>query len=488
MALPDELWQKVFQNLSVYQLFQVRLTCRHWNQIVRTNDSIMDKMILHFPPETILCSDREEFGALKSTHYNRIVLDRVTLLEPSSWWPMCCENLHTLTVINCNVLLEELLRMLELSKILKDLTVDFGDLKNVPEIKFQLKSLEKLNICGAAHPEVLKTLMDMCPKIMTLKLPYIGNTGKSLDKEVLELCIQFILSVKNTLQDLTVQGGQEDFWRSIISTIRNIPLKRLTSPLPSIKDQNILNELNELNIEALCVTNSLFSFLINPFGKKLQMLKELEVEISSDQPSGLYFDNLQELQHLKVKGGFHYTRSLTKLKSIELINHNSYLCLLWGNPNLNSIILRSCKIYSLTDFFTQCATLKTLHSIELSNVSEENKSTCFFKHLPHLKCLKLSACKMSTNFLKTTFTLCPNLEEVSLVHMENVNDEVLLKLFQKSGPSLKFFITSRLTPVSVRNIAKYCDKIEKITLYDEVPVEVIKELKCHRNVQIIHYK
>lgn len=262
MAIPDDLWQKVFQNLSVYQLFQVRLTSRQWNQIVRTSDSIMDKMILRFPPETILCSDSEEFGALKSTHYNRIVLDRVTLLEPSSWWPMCCENLHTLTVINCNVLLEELLRMLELSKNLKDLTVDFGDPENVPEIKFQLKSLEKLNICGAAHPEVLKTLMDMCPKIMTLKLPYIGNTGKSLDKEVLELCIQFILSVKNTLQDLTVQGGQEDFWRSIISTIKNIPLKRLTSPLPTIKayeDQNILDELNELNIEALCVTNSLFS-------------------------------------------------------------------------------------------------------------------------------------------------------------------------------------------------------------------------------------
>ncbi|XP_039436111.1 uncharacterized protein LOC120417940 [Culex pipiens pallens] len=490
MALPDELSQKVFQNLSVYQLFQVRLTCRHWNQIVRTNDSIMDKMILHFPPETILCSDSEEFGALKSTHYNRIVLDRVTLVEPSSWWPICCENLHTLTVINCNVLLEELLRMLELSKNLKDLTVDFGDLKNVPEIKFQLKSLEKLNICGAAHPEVLKTLMDMCPKIMTLKLPYIGNTGKSsLDKEVFELCIQFILSVKNTLQDLTVQGGQEDFWRSIISTIKNIPLKRLTSPLPTIKaykDQNTLNELNELNIEALCVTNSLFSFVINPFGKKLQMLKELEVEI--DPRSIIHFDNLQELQHLKVKGDFDHPRSLSKLKSIKLINYTLYENLFEGHPNLNSIILRASKIYSLTDFFTQCATLKTLHSIELSNVSEENKSTCFFKHFPHLKCLKLSACKMSTNFLKTTFTLCPNLEEVSLVHMENVNDEVLLKLFQKSGPSLKFFITSCLTAVSVRNIAKYCDKIEKITLYGEVPVEVIKKLKFHRNVQIIHRK
>lgn len=218
------------------------------------------------------------------------------------------------------------------------------------------------------------------------------------------------------------------------------------------------------------------------------MLKGLEVEISSNQRSNLCFGNLQELQHLKVKGEFHFIGSLTKLKSIELINHTRYVNLLDAHPNLNIIILRSSKIYSLTDFFTQCATLKTLHSIELSNVSEENKSTCFFEHFPHLKCLKLSACKMSTNFLKTTFTLCPNLEEVSLVHMENVNDEVLLKLFQKSGPSLKFFITSRLTAVSVRNIAKYCDKIEKITLYGEVPVEVIKELKSHRNVQIIHNK
>ncbi|EDS40615.1 conserved hypothetical protein [Culex quinquefasciatus] len=462
-AIPEELLWKICRDLNAFQLCQARLICRRWNRIIGTS-SLMDKLKVRLPGGCILKSNCEELGVLGGSRYTRVVLDRCMILKPAGWWPLVSGGLHSLNLIYCNVSTEELFEMLKLTPNLRNLTIGVHFGSNVPEVNFQLVALKKLNIQSIIEPESYEIFKTVCPGLRTLALPHV-------DKDSSLKVLEFIRSVGKTLENLSVQGGDDKFWTNLPEEFEKVRLKRFTC---GIKDSRMLEKLlqTQPSIEELILTGVHDADL--ELGKTLPNLKRLEILVRDTLDGKPLLENLQQLEHLK-------------LESIEFSKPE--LNVNWSKdfPNLNSLKLKSFDVKDWKKFFEDCPRIKILNSLQLISVDATTKITDFNLPKQNLKTLKISNCKFQTHFIKQLLNLYPDLEEVSLERTADITDAIVQKLCQNAKRLRSFSVTTcKITESSVEHLIDHCGALEKVRIWNcgTIPHNSWQRLRKHRNVQV----
>ncbi|KAL1396968.1 hypothetical protein pipiens_010118 [Culex pipiens pipiens] len=437
-TIPEELLWKICRDLNAFQLCQARLICRRWNRIIGTS-SLMDKLKVRLPGGCTLRSNCEELGVLGGSRYTRVVLDRCMILKPAGWWPMVSGGLHTLSLIYCNVSTEELFEMLKLTPNLRNLTI-------------------------GVHFESYEIFKNVCPGLRTLALPHV-------DKDSSLKVLEFIRSVGKTLENLSVQGGDDKFWTNLPEEFEKVRLKRFTC---GIKDSRMLEKLlqTQPSIEELILTGVHDADL--ELGKTLPNLKRLEILVRDTLDGKPLLENLQQLEHLK-------------LESIEFSKPE--LNVNWSKdfPNLNSLKLKSFDVKDWKKFFEECPRIKNLNSLQLISVDATTKITDFNLPKQTLKTLKISNCKFPTHFTKQLLNLYPNLEEVSLERTADITDAIVQKLCQNAKRLRSFSVTAcKITESSVEHLIDHCDALEKVRIWNcgTIPHNRWQRLRKHRNVQV----
>uniref|UniRef100_A0A1Q3FJ70 F-box domain-containing protein n=1 Tax=Culex tarsalis TaxID=7177 RepID=A0A1Q3FJ70_CULTA len=485
---PDKVWVKIFRNLSEYQLSQARLTCRHWNQIIGRS-SLMDKLELRFPKGSILDKNCDEVRSL-AARYTKVELNEAMIIKAAFWWESFGEHIHTLNLTKCRMVVADLLVMLRNTPKLKCLAFDVMLSSSCPDNVFEVKNLEELTLGESVQHETIALFQK-------LRLPLKGLSirQKIYNNEIFDKAQNFIISVRNTLESLSLFGENTSSLLRIV--LRTLRLKKFRC---SCIDFDLLTSYSEY-FPAIAEMNVAIiereEFFHNAFPDGLTRLELVSVRC----PLQFLVESLPQLEHLRIKNScnnnntVHFTHQASRehasLEVLELINPIETALCLTSFPNLRLLRFAKSRLNNCNEFLTTCAQLQNLNHLELTEIHTKNDCEDFFDYMENLKVLKLSSCYMSSVFLKNIFALCPNLETVSLKDMAGVNDNVIHIMCQKLKrlASLELISLHKIKNDSVEHIILNCSVIENVKLGRLTRISrdsAMQRLKTHRNLKLVY--
>lgn len=144
---------------------------------------------------------------------------------------------------------------------------------------------------------------------------------------------------------------------------------------------------------------------------------------------------------------------------------NSLQHFLKNSLNIRELTLTNCCFKNWSDVFTLVEQLKSLERLELSSVMVTNDDDCLSEYLDNLKCVKLVKCALPKTLLQNLFSLCPRLENCHLESVENVDDEVILEVCQKTEQLEQLtIIDCPIGDISIEYVVKYCKVVEKVRM------------------------
>lgn len=133
--------------------------------------------------------------------------------------------------------------------------------------------------------------------------------------------------------------------------------------------------------------------------------------------------------------------------------------------NIRELTLTNCCFKNWSDIFTLVEQLKSLERLELSSVMVTNDDDCLSEYLDNLKCVKLVKCALPKILLQKLFNLSPRLENSHLESVDNVDDEVILEVCQKTKQLEHLtIIDCPISDVAIECVIKYCKVVEKVRM------------------------
>lgn len=224
VKLPTKVLQAIFQQLTASQLANARTVCRRWNRIIGASVTLMDHFELTPPTGSKLQADCEPVQSL-SSGFTRAYFDGLVIFGAAAWWPRIGASLHTLALIDCHVSVDMVLDMLRQTPALKSFEFQDGDnlfFSDVPEVDFELKALETLDISIVKRVELLDVFAKICPNLKG----FIVIVDKKLPNAAGKI-INFVESVQNTLVNFQFDYHL-DVWYGL-TKLKNLKLKRIAS-------------------------------------------------------------------------------------------------------------------------------------------------------------------------------------------------------------------------------------------------------------------
>lgn len=494
--LPVEIWVKVFQNLSGYQLRQIRQTCRSWNQIVGSSTSLMNKLMVRLPKGIILDQDSEEAELLLSckNRYLHVVLDQIRIVRVNRWWLSVAENLESLSITKSPITIASLLAMLKPSHNLKSLTLSCGpfvDARNCPtKLNFKLPALETLVLEEVDQSDLLDVFAHVCPRLKVLKLP-TGSCAETHPQKVAKL----VAAVKGTLQEVELPILQR-LWLMLGSidelhfkgmsfsacneqlAMKQSHLMNLVQKFPTVEMLNLSSTI--ISLDAVRIVNyaswlkhySYLSFqTFEAIGKHLTNLKRLQISPrgSSAPLSTTFLHQMLDLTHLDITGCNRYYSSNelsftncrnNSLKFISLKNLQISKPYSGAFPYITHLNLSDCKVDSWSVIFDP--TLPSLRHITLDSVSVEKFEDYLADYMENLQYLSIRKCELRKSLLVALVSLCPKLTEISLSNVGDVDDEVVQTVFKKLNNLRKIAIKDcyKTTKLSMKHFERHRSEVE----------------------------
>lgn len=227
--LPTEILVTIFQHLPMSDLAQVRLTCHHWYDTVCYTSSLMDRFVLSFKSCRLYegCEQSRVLAKSKSS-YGKATLKAVAIEESSSLWRSLGGNLQDLTLNDCSLSGDTLVRMLKFTPNLRYLalkTTKFEDFHIQDVIvDFKLDKLETLTLRSIfVYDECFDAFKRICPRLKVLKLNYSSFEGSG------EKLVQFVQAVRSTLEGINLSYTKVSATLlQRISTIERLRLKKIS--------------------------------------------------------------------------------------------------------------------------------------------------------------------------------------------------------------------------------------------------------------------
>lgn len=109
-------------------------------------------------------------------------------------------------------------------------------------------------------------------------------------------------------------------------------------------------------------------------------------------------------------------------------------------PNLTILNLNKCTFPSWSQIFD--SKLKSLQRVTLQSVRVEKREECVACYFREMQYLSITDCSVSKALLIALFSLCPNLTELRLLKIDELDDAAVLALCRKLKNLRKITIKS----------------------------------------------
>lgn len=213
LPFPPEVIELIFQHLSVFQLKQVRLTCRLWKTIVDSSLILLRKFCLNLPKGIILDQTCDP-ACLLPVPQVAISCARIVSLEP--WWPVLGENLVKLRIFNSKFSLPMLAGVLRRTPNLKELDLFYNQYPTNADIlqfaNFQLDRLNQLKLHDH-YDKLIQLLRRICPRPENLEC-----NADDMEQQIIE----YLQTAQDSLKRVRISATDP-----ILTTMSNLPRLRL---------------------------------------------------------------------------------------------------------------------------------------------------------------------------------------------------------------------------------------------------------------------
>ncbi|XP_039434746.1 uncharacterized protein LOC120416914 [Culex pipiens pallens] len=439
--LPAEIWVEIFNQLSSWQLLKVRLVCRRWRDIV--DGSLNARFTVRFPKLPII--DREYEPVQLPLPVIEFYFDQTRIAAVGSWWASFGPNLTGITMVECKIMLPNLLAMLRqtvnLTRLeLHEVIVDMYEANPVPD--FRLDKLQLLVIEGVNRAENLELFREICPNLGYLQLVscYLDERSEAFLRHV----VDFVAVRHASLNSLEVDG--DDLLLSELIKLRQWKLEKLVLRSGDFAFGNVraLVELCRMVpwLVELGVEPGVSAWQeITRIGQLLPNLKKLELTLKGNhQNKPSFLTRMAGLQVLQLKYDTLTTWFLDfdgivcpHLHTLVLEHINcvdSRLAqFLASAPKLRVLSLSWCKFDCWTEIFRTIAPCRRLQRLTLKCIEADDYNRCFFDYLDDLRYLEVHKCdEIPQEMLATLLSLCPRLEELALTCLADKIDEEILRV------------------------------------------------------------
>ncbi|KXJ83098.1 hypothetical protein RP20_CCG009108 [Aedes albopictus] len=469
--LPTEILVAIFQHLPMSDLAQVRLTCHHWYDTVCYTSFLMDRFMLSFKNCRLYegCEQSRILAKSKSC-YAKATLKAVAIEECKILWRSLGDNLQDLTLNDCSLSGDTLVRMLKFTPNLRYLalkTTKFEDfhIQDVV-VDFKLEKLETLTLRSIfVYDECFDMFKKICPRLKVLKLNYSSFEGWG------EKLVQFVQTVRTTLEGINLSYTKVGATLlQKISTIERLRLKKISLKSSyDLKQRDIIHlsrvqpTIVHLNIDNLFPADDQ---ILGEISRNLPNMKRIKLHIC--RVHNLYqsfLRNMQRLEYLKITDATHvagnldlscYENSnLEKLYvSAATFSRNTLPRFFEKSPNIRSLTLYQCSYENIHDLQLSFAHLKSLEYLNLQRTFDIDDSFCS----------RTVFDSVNMPFERIRFFAVTNLTKLCYLNLSrcrDLSDETLVAL---SFPRLKKIDLRGLniTDFGIRALVRQCPRLEYV--------------------------
>ncbi|EDS28772.1 conserved hypothetical protein [Culex quinquefasciatus] len=361
LPFPPEVIELIFQHLSVFQLKQVRRTCRLWKTIVDGSVILLRKFCLNLPKGVILDQACEP-ACLLSVPHVFVSNARIISLEP--WWPVLGENLGKLRIFNSKFSLPMLAGVLRRTPNLKELDLFYNQYPTNVDVSqfanFQLDRIEQLRLHDH-QDKLIQLIRRVCPRPRNLEC-----NADDMEQQIIEY----------------LQTAQDSLERIMCEIGRNLP------------------NLRNLHVELLSTSTSDATIWRPTFLATMPHLVYLSIDADFIENLRATFEGYQNpnLEEITLCGlNFEASEALGRY-----LRHS---------PHLQKLALQNTTILAESDLFANLP-LSKLHTLTLINVLCCDEDECLVEKFENLRVLELNEIDMSEDLASAIIQLSPNLEEI----------------------------------------------------------------------------
>lgn len=436
LALPDlpaKLWEKIFTSLDTRDLTQVRLTCHRWKNVVDKSLVLRERFSVNFPGHTVM--DRDYYPTSLLSPGLRASFRKARIIAVDQWWPSLGESLVHLSFSDCKMLLSTFLGMLRQTPKLKCLTLvrmKFPEKESTREVGYQLNEMEQLTL---VETNVEEGFEDIFTQLKEFKLRMSEPRANELDVAKM---VRLIGSVQHTLEKVQLRYQCEIM--SELATMKDLRLKHVEFYISSKTQKgDTTAELIKLcssqpSIEELLLPTDVEVTTENlaEIGIFLPGLKLLRATTTQEQNDNKFLAAMPRLVNL----GWHSSAKVDltssanpNLRHLHLrsqqIQNASLRHYLRQSPQLRSVTLSHCRFESWTAVFDALSPCRSLHRLRLSSLAVAHADDeTLLEYFDSVRYLELDELPMSKAVLKLLVRLCPQLQELELKRMAQVDVEV----------------------------------------------------------------
>ncbi|XP_039442175.1 uncharacterized protein LOC120422715 [Culex pipiens pallens] len=471
LPFPTEVIELIFQHLSVFQLKQVRRTCRLWKTIVDGSVILLRKFCLNLPKGVILDQACEP-ACLLSVPHVFVSNARIISLEP--WWPVLGENLGKLRIFNSKFSLPMLAGVLRRTPNLKELDLFYNQYPTNVDVSqfanFQLDRIQQLRLHDH-QDKLIQLLRRICPRPRNLEC-----NADDMEQQIIE----YLQTAQESLERVKISATDP-----ILTTMSSLPRLRLKivilSCILTTSEKMLQFAKAQPTIEILSLEGAEFNNAIMcEIGRNLPNLRNLHVELLSTSTSDAtiwrptFLATMPHLVYLSIDADFIENLRATfegyqnpNLEEITLCGLNFEASEALGrylrhSPHLQKLALQNTTILAESDLFANLP-LSKLHTLTLINVLCCDEDECLVEKFENLRVLELNEIDMSEDLASAIIQLSPNLESVRICKLP-LNDRLVLELCQslKRLKTLSLRRCHGITDASVEHIITHCHALEQL--------------------------
>ncbi|KAL1401855.1 hypothetical protein pipiens_019943, partial [Culex pipiens pipiens] len=218
-ALPTELWELIFQHLSLYTLKTVRLTCRSWNEIVTCCPSLSNGYVfkMSMPPKATDIKHLRKVLAWPGQYTNvKVTLEPFANPFQAVWWKSAWQSFgQTVQILKCKaknetnpIMMEMLSHMPNLKDFTYDQTDDWRDrmmeglIDDLPST-FRLDNVQRLLLEKTdLNVGMISIFTRIFTKLKVIKFKTRCGPLFMMENGYEQKCVDLLRANKNTLEEV----------------------------------------------------------------------------------------------------------------------------------------------------------------------------------------------------------------------------------------------------------------------------------------------